>query len=115
MIYGLISTHNNNFQATGNIKTRVVHGKVNRLAYQDRRPVIIGAGVVCLLLILGVAFYIGRAMQKDQAQQAELAATGQNELPKFKIDDPKFKEKEDEQPMTRVDSTAAEDAELVKS
>ena len=27
----------------------------------------------------------------------------------------KFKEKEDEQPMTRVDSTAAEDAELVKS
>ena len=54
-------------------------------------------------------------MKKDQVQQAELAATGQNELPKFKIDDPKFREKEEEQPMTRLDSTAAEDAGLVKS
>merc|ERR1739838_193123 len=48
-------------KSTGDIKTRVVHGKVNRLAYQDRRPIIIGSGVVCLLLVLGVAFYIGRA------------------------------------------------------
>lgn len=95
-------------KATGNVKTRVVHGKVNRWEKQDRRPVIIGAGVVFLLLILGGAFFIGRAMKKDQAAQAELAASGQLEQPKFTI-------KDSEPQMTRVESTAAEDAELVKA
>lgn len=90
------------------MKTRVVHGKVNRWEKQDRRPVIIGAGVVFLLLILGGAFFIGRAMKKDQAAQAELAASGQLEQPKFTI-------KDSEPQMTRVESTAAEDAELVKA
>ena len=80
---------------------------MNRLAYQDRRPAIIGAGVVFLLLVLGGAFFIGRAMKRDQAAQAELAASGKLEQPKFTI--------KDDAPMTRIESTAADDAELVKA
>ena len=85
-----------------------MHGKVNRWEKQDRRPVIIGAGVIFLLLILGAAFYIGRAMQKDQLAQAEMKANGELEQPKFQI-------KEDDQPMTRLESTGADDAQLVKT
>ena len=40
--------------------------------FQDRKPILIGGGVIFLLLILGVAFYIGQAMKKDKVQQLEL-------------------------------------------
>lgn len=68
---------------TGVTKSQI--GDVQRWEKKDRRPVLIGGGVVFLLLILAGAFFIGRAMQKDQEKQAELKANGGNELPKFQI------------------------------
>lgn len=68
---------------TGVTKSQI--GDVQRWEKKDRRPILIGGGVVFLLLILAGAFFIGRAMKKDQEKQAELKATGANELPKFQI------------------------------
>merc|ERR1712157_601662 len=43
-----------------NFRHTTKHGTADRWEVVDRRPILIGGGVVFLLLILGVAFYIGK-------------------------------------------------------
>jgi len=62
-------------------------GSADRWEKVDRRPILIGGGCLFLLLILGVAFYIGKVMKKDQEEQSKLNAE-KKEIPKFKIGGP---------------------------
>merc|ERR1712157_188181 len=67
-----------------NFRHTTKHGTADRWEVVDRRPILIGGGVVFLLLILGVAFYIGKLMKKDQIEQLKMAAE-KKEQPKFKV------------------------------
>merc|ERR1712157_654394 len=70
-----------------NFRHTTKHGTADRWEVVDRRPILIGGGVVFLFLILGVAFYIGKLMKKDQIEQLKMAAE-KKEAPKFKIPPP---------------------------
>jgi len=69
------------------IKHTTREGPADRWEKVDRRPVLIGGGCAFLFLILGVAFYIGKIMKKDEEQQSKLNAENK-EKPRFKIPDP---------------------------
>ena len=70
-----------------NFRHTTKHGTADRWEVVDRRPILIGGGVIFLLLILGVAFYIGKLMKKDQMEQLKMAAE-KKEQPKFKVPPP---------------------------
>jgi len=83
-------------------KTKTVIGSVNRWEKKDRKPILVGGGIIFLLLILGGAFYIGRAMMNDKIEQTKLEASGENKIEKFEIKEPEVNN--DEQPMVREES-----------
>ncbi|CBY07269.1 unnamed protein product [Oikopleura dioica] len=66
-------------------KETLVYGDVDRPIVKDRRHIIVIGGVCFLLLLVGVAFYMGVAMKKDAAEQERLKAEGLDQLPKFEI------------------------------
>lgn len=70
-----------------NFRHTTKHGTADRWEVIDRRPILIGGGCIFLLFILGVAFYVGKIMKKDQVEQDKLAAENK-EKPRFKIPDP---------------------------